>query len=214
MFSTARVTLLSLTILPVKENILIDETGCPRLADFGLVAIISDPAIALSSSSVAQGGTLRWMSPEQLDPRDFKLEDARPTVPSDCYALGMVVYEVISGNIPFHEYSNIVAYAKVMTNEHPTRGEEFPEHLWKMMESCWKFQPNDRPAIKDVLQCLHSGWSGTSLGGDEGIGAEQNVMEVEQGYRDASHDPSAIQSGAGDSVTLPALSHSQGALVD
>jgi len=43
----------------------------------------------ISCVSASGGGTYRWMSPELLeDP------DGRPTKRSDCYALGMVVYEV------------------------------------------------------------------------------------------------------------------------
>ena len=45
------------------------------------------------------GGTLRWMSPELLDPERFGNSDGRQTKQSDCYALGMVVYEVGEGMI-------------------------------------------------------------------------------------------------------------------
>ena len=47
--------------------------------------------------SFTGGGTRRWMSPELLDPERFGIpesEDNRPTRQSDCYALGMVIYEV------------------------------------------------------------------------------------------------------------------------
>ena len=47
--------------------------------------------------SFTAGGTYRWMSPELLDPERFEMpksEDNRPTRQSDCYALGMVIYEV------------------------------------------------------------------------------------------------------------------------
>ena len=47
--------------------------------------------------SFTAGGTHRWMSPELLDPEFFGIpqsEGDRPTRQSDCYALGMVVYEV------------------------------------------------------------------------------------------------------------------------
>jgi len=37
------------------------------------------------------------MSPELLDPEQFGISDGRPTKQSDCYALGMVVYEVREG---------------------------------------------------------------------------------------------------------------------
>ena len=47
--------------------------------------------------SFTPGGTVRWMSPEFLDPERFGIlgsEGGRPTRESDCYALGMVIYEV------------------------------------------------------------------------------------------------------------------------
>lgn len=47
----------------------------------------------LSDSFVLSAGTFRWMSPELLDPGRFN-SDGRLTRESDCYALGMVIYEV------------------------------------------------------------------------------------------------------------------------
>ena len=54
--------------------------------------------------SFAAGGTRRWMSPELLDPELFDIpqsEGDRPTKQSDCYALGMVIYEVRVRTSPF-----------------------------------------------------------------------------------------------------------------
>ena len=48
----------------------------------------------LSLVPFAPGGTHRWMSPELLFPEKFRMTDDRPTRQSDCYALGMVIYEV------------------------------------------------------------------------------------------------------------------------
>ena len=56
-------------------------------------SLISDDSLM----SFTAGGTRRWMSPELLDPELFgipQLEGDRPTRQSDCYALGMVIYEV------------------------------------------------------------------------------------------------------------------------
>ena len=47
----------------------------------------------LSETSVSPGGTYGWMSQELLDPPLFS-SNGRPTCESDCYALGMVIYEV------------------------------------------------------------------------------------------------------------------------
>ena len=143
-----------LILLPTKANILIDQTGHARLADFGLLTIISDPTNLLSSSSYAQGGTARWMSPELIDPKRFEFETSRRTKCSDCYALGMVIYETISGRLPFHQHMGLTVFVRVLAGERPLRGAEFTGDLWNMLERCWEPRPGDRLSIEVVLQCL------------------------------------------------------------
>ena len=178
---TVRVTLLSYGI-HLKANILIDETGRAHLADFGLLTIISDPENSLSSSSYAHGGTVRWMSPELIDPQVFGLKDSRPTKFSDCYSLGMVIYETISGNPPFHEYVDVTVFMKVLKGEHPSRGTEFTERLWEMLEMCLAFQPNNRPSIEDVLNRMNT--VSISLGSPSPGASEE--MEKDDDGRDES----------------------------
>jgi len=83
-----------------------------------------------------------------------RFKNARPTIPSDCYALGMVIYETISGNLPFHKDADLIVFMKVVEGERPPRGGKFSRTLWWMLEWCWSPKPNDRPSIEDVLQCL------------------------------------------------------------
>ncbi|KAF9786152.1 kinase-like domain-containing protein [Thelephora terrestris] len=116
-------------------NILIDGSGQARLADFGLVTIVSDPANLFFPSSCAQSGTVRWMSPELIDPDHCGFERSRPTKSSDCYALGMVIYETISGKLPYHEYTDLTVFLKVAKGERPRREASlFKDSLWKMLE--------------------------------------------------------------------------------
>ena len=143
----------------VKTNILIDETGHACLADFGLLAIISDATSHASSSSSPHGGTFRWMSPELFYPENFGLKDSRRTKHSDCYALGMVIYEVLSGQVPFHHDEVYAVIAKVGGGERPGRprgaeGEFFTNGIWRILERCWTPNPDNRPRIEDVLLCL------------------------------------------------------------
>lgn len=49
--------------------------------------------ILFSNTAIPSCGTTRWMSPELLDPSRFH-SGGFPSRESDCYALGMVVYEV------------------------------------------------------------------------------------------------------------------------
>jgi len=108
----------SLTASIGQANILIDTSGRARLADFGLLTILSNSMIL---SSCRQSGTIRWMSPELLDPEMFGLKDSRRKKSSYCYALGTVIYEVLSGQVPFPRYSDYTPVAKVLRGERPER---------------------------------------------------------------------------------------------
>ena len=159
-------------------NILIDETYHARLADFGLLTIVSDPAHLIPSSSHGPAGTIRWMSPELIAPEKFELTKSRLTKSSDCYALGMVIYETISGNVPFHEYADMIVSVKVMLGEHPSRGAVFPDDLWKMMELCWASRPDDRPSVADVLQYLRAASNSSGSPPDSPPGVQSQTSDT------------------------------------
>ena len=140
-----------------QANILIDQGGHACLADFTLLTIVSDQSTVLFSC--IRGGTIQWMSPELIDPESFDLKKTRPTKESDCYALGMVIYEVLSGRTPFAPSRAPLVIQKVLQGERPGRpeGEEwtlFTDRIWEMLECCWKHQPNKRISAEAVLQCL------------------------------------------------------------
>ena len=95
------------------------------------------------------------MSPELLNPESFGLKDSRPTKNSDCYALGMVILEVLSGRPPFATFQTPTVMWKVMNCERPERPKEVQsEDLWKILEQSWSFQPEERPPVKAILECL------------------------------------------------------------
>jgi len=142
-----------------KANVLIDEAKRARLADFGLLTVVSDTTNLVSSTPFTQVGTHRWMSPELFDPENFGLEDSRPTEHSDCYALGMLIYEVLSGQVPLSQYHGYAVVVRILKGERPDRpadGRWFTNEVWGILEGCWKPTPGDRPRIKDVLECLNN----------------------------------------------------------
>lgn len=143
----------------VKANILIDRTGNACLADFGLLTITSDATNVTSSNSFWEGGTWRWMGPEMFCPKKFGLKDNRPTKSSDCYALGMVVYEVLRGKVPFYRDTNLSVVVMVSDGQRPKRpqgakGAWFGDNVWNLLQRCWEPSPGDRPGIEDVLDLL------------------------------------------------------------
>ena len=162
-----------------QANILINNSGHACLADFGLATIASDQSIFISSC--VQGGTIQWMSPERIDPEGFGLTEGRPTKESDCYSLGMVIYEVLSGRAPFAPFRLTPVIWKVLNGERPERsqgkgGALFPDDLWGTLELCWKHQPGDRINAKVVLRCLERTSllprSSSDVGGVVGTGTD------------------------------------------
>jgi len=96
------------------------------------------------------------MSPELLAPERFGFEESRPTVESDCYAFGMVVYEVLTGLLPFSTCQEASMVRRVLAGERPGRpqgpeGNPLTDRLWGVVCSCWNTRTGDRPSIKAAL---------------------------------------------------------------
>ncbi len=77
-------------------NILVDSDGRPRVIDFGIARCLAPTDATLYTTMGEFSGTLPYMSPEQVagDPRDL---DTR----SDVYTLGVVLYELLTGAMPY-----------------------------------------------------------------------------------------------------------------
>ena len=96
------------------------------------------------------------MSPELIDPGRFGSEDGRPTKESNCYALGMVILEVLTGQAPFPHYDTWRAILKVLDGERPERpqgaeGVQLTDNVWQTLEQCWSPKPEFRPTVEAVL---------------------------------------------------------------
>jgi len=99
------------------------------------------------------------MSPELLALDHSRLKNNRPTKQSDCYAFGMVIYEVLSGRAPFSPFNHYIVIRKVVDGERPERpkgveGVWFTDDLWRMLSQSWAPQPESRPSVAAVLECL------------------------------------------------------------
>jgi hypothetical protein len=97
------------------------------------------------------------MSPELFCPEIFGLKGSRRTKSSDCYALGMVMYEVLSGQVPFFRHQSCAVVVRVLKGQRPRWPREVEgmyDGVQEVLERCWEPKPDDRPRIEDVLRRL------------------------------------------------------------
>lgn len=115
-------------------NILIDHHGRAKLADFG---------IAQSSMKTGEFapslGTLRYMSPEQLE---GKPSDHR----SDLYSLGVVLYEVMTGRIPYSSSEPNVLRKEIVLATPSDWPSDIPADVQKICQKVLSKSPHQRHA--------------------------------------------------------------------
>lgn len=123
------------------DNMLMDSRGRLKLTDFGVAAMASDLA---RFGSMKGGGTLHYMSPQQV-------EGKHPQVTDDIYALGATLYELLTSQAPFH--TGDIREQIMQETPEPLEQRlaalgienEIPPEVAAMVMSCLAKDPEQRP---------------------------------------------------------------------
>lgn len=132
-------------------NVLVDRMGRSFLTDFGIA--IGDFAERGTVTGFAVG-TPDYMSPEQIQtPREVTIQNGGHR--SDIYSYGVVLYEMLTGRVPFGGEIYQVQHAHCVEPPPPLRdvNPSVPQALEELVLRCLAKSPNDRPqSCADLLK--------------------------------------------------------------
>ena len=102
------------------------------------------------------------MAPELLRADKSGRYSQTPTLKSDIYASGMLMWEIFTDTEPYaDEPSHIVMLDVVIDKRIPARPAPhitergLTDAVWELMKECWKYSPVNRPTIEYVVRNLH-----------------------------------------------------------
>jgi serine/threonine protein kinase/tetratricopeptide (TPR) repeat protein len=125
-------------------NIMIDKDGDAKIMDFGIARSLSGRGITGAGVMI---GTPEYMSPEQVEGKDVNQR-------SDIYSLGIILYEMVAGRVPF-EGDTALSIAMKQKGEAPKNPQSLnpnlPDDLASVILKCLEKDPPKRyPSAEDV----------------------------------------------------------------
>ncbi len=134
------------------SNVMITPEGHTKLLDFGLARRLDATTIeslTQSRQSLAElggaAGTLCYMAPEVLHGKPA-------TRKSDLWSLGALLYEILSGRLPFEGQTPFELSMAIMVEDPPPLDARLPEQLRTLIRKCLEKDPAQRPADAAEIQ--------------------------------------------------------------
>jgi serine/threonine protein kinase/Tfp pilus assembly protein PilF len=128
------------------QNIMVDEDGNARIMDFGIARSLRGKAITGAGVMI---GTPEYMSPEQVEGKDV---DQR----SDLYSLGIILYEMLTGRVPFEgdtPFTIGVKHKSELPRDPRELNTQIPEELDRLVLKCLE---KDRAKRYQSAEELHA----------------------------------------------------------
>ncbi|MEI7733750.1 MAG: protein kinase [Verrucomicrobiota bacterium] len=136
-------------------NLMVDQFGTLKLADFGIAAVIHN-SMSRVSVQHASSGTPAYMSPQQVD-------GERPKASDDIYALGATLYHLFCGELVFDGPAMLHLVKNSSPQPLPERLAELgvknniPSQVYALVMACLAKTPEERPqSAKEILERLEN----------------------------------------------------------
>src|SRR5215210_2639532 len=131
------------------QNVLVDEEGSAKVTDFGIARSLEEEGLTADGRVL---GTTDYVSPEQALGHDVDGQ-------SDIYSLGIVLYEMLVGDVPFHGENQVAVAMKHVREEMPDLQSRRPEAsaslaaiVDRMTDKDLRRRYPDAPTVIDELE--------------------------------------------------------------
>ncbi|MFR3731907.1 MAG: Stk1 family PASTA domain-containing Ser/Thr kinase [Enterococcus sp.] len=127
------------------QNVLINEDGVVKITDFGIAIALSETSITQTNSML---GSVHYLSPEQA-------RGSMATNQSDIYAIGIILYEILTGKVPFDGESAVTIALKHFQDEIPSiriYDKNVPQSLENVVLKATAKEPADRYKTADEMR--------------------------------------------------------------
>ncbi|MDO4384122.1 MAG: Stk1 family PASTA domain-containing Ser/Thr kinase [Eubacteriales bacterium] len=165
------------------HNIMVTTDGIVKLADFGIAKAVNDATMSTGSKII---GSVHYFSPEQA--RGNYVDER-----SDIYSLGIVMYEMLTGQVPF-DGDNPVTIALKHINEEITPPSQLVDGIPPALEQCVlkatsKFQTNRYSSADELIEELNNIEFVTRMVGNSIFNeASEQVEQSRKGQTDEDED--------------------------
>ncbi|THV43016.1 serine/threonine-protein kinase [Glycomyces buryatensis] len=131
-------------------NVMIVDGGLVKVLDFGIAILHGAGALPRLTQVDRTVGTPAYMSPEQCQGRAV-------TAASDVYSLGCLFFELLTGDVPFHQTGGVELRTHHLHAPAPSARAErsdVPEAVDELVSSMLEKEPGDRPSAETVYEAL------------------------------------------------------------
>ena len=134
-------------------NLLVNTRFEIKICDFGLSRVIDK-----NQPMTSNIGTVAWIAPEIFSNKKLYTEKA------DVYSYGIILWELLTRQMPFAEAEAFTIPVLVTKGKRPTLPKKVPKDYGKLMEKCWHQKGEKRPSFDEIVLRLEEQWTEATKG--------------------------------------------------
>ncbi|XP_077549390.1 tyrosine-protein kinase SYK-like [Haemaphysalis longicornis] len=129
------------------RNVLLVNDRFAKVSDFGMTRALGSGKDYYKAQAAGKW-PLKWYAPECIYFFKFSTK-------SDVWSFGVTLWEAMSyGERPYQGLAGQSILAMLESGKRLERPDDCPDHIYELMQSCWKYKPDERPTFTEISATL------------------------------------------------------------